>query len=139
MLQKKKQLQPRPEKQLELQQEKEQPWGTPKLQSRPNLRQEEQLEPRVKMEPQSRHKHQEKQLEHQLLLPQLRMGEGELLVPLTLEEGELLVGEQDQLVPLLPEGGEHRPLQRMLCNQPACTCSTRTRSRPTCPGPRRRR
>ena len=78
----------------------------------------------------------EKQLEHQLLLPQLRMKKGELLVPLTLEEGELLVGEQDQLVPLLPEEGEHRPLQRMLCNQPACTCSTRTRSRPTCPGPR---
>ena len=81
----------------------------------------------------------EKQLEHQMLLPQLRMKEGELLVPLTLEEGELLVGEQDQLVPLLPEEGEHRPLQRMLFNQPACTCSTRTRSRPTCTGPRRGR
>ena len=92
------------------------------------------------MEPQSRHTlHQEKQLEHQLLLPQLRMGEGELLVPLTLEEGELLVGEQDQLVPLLPEEGEDRPLQRVLCNQPAYTCPPRTRSRPTCPGPRRRR
>ena len=122
----------------ELQRTVEQPWK--KRQNRPNLHLEEQLELRVKMEPQSRHKlYQEKQLEHQLLLPQLRMGEGELLVPLTLEEGELLVGEQDQLVPLLPEEGEHRPLQRMLCNQPACTCSTRTRSRPTCPGPRRGR
>ena len=39
----------------------------------------------------------EKQLEHQLLLPQLRMGEGELLVPLTLEEGEPLGGEQLEL------------------------------------------
>ena len=122
----------------ELQRTVEQPWK--KRQNRPNLHLEEQLELRVKMEPQSRHKlYQEKQLEHQMLLPQLRMGEGELLVPLTLEEGELLVGEQDQLVPLLPEEGEHRPLQRMLCNQPACTCSTRTRSRPTCPGPRRGR
>ena len=124
----------------ELQRGVEQPWKKLKQQNRPDLHQEEQLELRVKMEPQSRHKlYQEKQLEHQLLLPQLRMGEGELLVPLTLEEGELLVGEQDQLVPLLPEEGEHRPLQRMLCNQPACTCSTRTRSRPTCPGPRRGR
>ena len=39
----------------------------------------------------------EKQLEHQLLLPQLRMGEGELLVPLTLEEGEPRNGEQLEL------------------------------------------
>ena len=39
----------------------------------------------------------EKQLEHQLLLPQLRMKEGELLVPLTLEEGEPRNGEQLEL------------------------------------------
>ena len=50
MLQKKKQLPPRTEKQLELSQEKEQPWGTPKRQSRPNLRQEEQLELQGKVE-----------------------------------------------------------------------------------------
>ena len=86
----------------------ERAWRELKQQNRPGLHLKEQLELRVKMEPQSRHKlHQEKQLEHQLLLPQLRMGEGERLVPLTLEEGEPLVGEQDQLVPLLPEEGEH--------------------------------
>ena len=39
----------------------------------------------------------EKQLEHQLLLPQLRMREGGLLVPLTLEEGEPRNGEQLEL------------------------------------------
>ena len=39
----------------------------------------------------------EKQLEHQLLLPQLRMKKGELLVPLTLEEGEPRNGEQLEL------------------------------------------
>ena len=81
---------------MELQRTVEQPWK--KLQNRPNLHLEEQLELRVKMEPQSRHKlYQEKQLEHQLLLPHLRMGEGELLVPLTLEEGEPRNGEQLEL------------------------------------------
>ena len=39
----------------------------------------------------------EKQLEHQLLLPQLRMREGGPLVPLTLEEGEPRNGEQLEL------------------------------------------
>ena len=39
----------------------------------------------------------EKQLEHQLLLPQLRMREGGLLVPLILEEGEPRNGEQLEL------------------------------------------
>ena len=79
----------------ELQRGVEQPWRRLKQQNRPDLHLEEQLELRVKMEPQSRHKlHQEKQLEHQLRLPQLRMGEGELLVPLILEEGEPRKGEQ---------------------------------------------
>ena len=62
------------------------------------------------MEPQSRHTlHQEKQLEHQLLLPQLRMGEGELLVPLTLEEGEPRNGEQLELQEELQPQLEKRP------------------------------
>ena len=44
---------------------------------------------------------------HGFRLVHLRSGEGELLAPLTLEEEEPLDGEQDQLVPLLPEEGEH--------------------------------
>ena len=65
---------------LEKQSELQKAWGQPELRRRKQL---DQLK--------------EKQLEHQLLLPQLRMKKGELLVPLTLEEGEPRNGEQLEL------------------------------------------
>ena len=73
---------------LEKQSELQKDWGQPELKRGKQL---DQLK--------------EKQLEHQLLRPQIRMMKGELLVTLTLEEGE-------------PRNGERLELQEELQPQP---------------------